>query len=122
MQVYSFGVVLWEMITQQSPFAGMAAYQVVEAVVQQGERPPWPEDLSPTFAPLVALAEQCWQTERQLRPAFADLVESLRGLADPQSARASRMSNAQVRYVHALGMGIFTCGLVSIGHVIPDDM
>ena len=84
------------MITQESPFTGMAAYQVVEAVVQRGERPPWPDDLNPAFAPLVSLAEQCWQTERQLRPSFADVVDTLRDLSDPQSLgamRTHRMSN-----------------------------
>ena len=88
--MYSFGIVLWEMITQQSPFAGMAAYQVVEAVVQRGERPPWPEDTPPAFGPLVSLAEQCWQTERQLRPSFSDLVDGLRALADPQVLQDSK--------------------------------
>ena len=87
MQVYSFGVVLWEMLTRQSPFTGLAAYQVVEAVVQRGERPPWPAPDAgdaPIFPPLKILAERCWQSEPTLRPTFSDVVEELRVMADPQ--------------------------------------
>lgn len=83
-QVYSFGIVLWEMLTQQSPFSGMAAYQVVDAVVRRGERPPWPTDGSVNiFGPLRSMAERCWQSDRTLRPCFFELVDALRELADP---------------------------------------
>ena len=84
-QVYSFGIVLWEMLTQQSPFAGMAAYQVVDAVVRRGERPPWPSDGSiSVFGPLRNMAERCWQSDRTLRPCFFEIVDALRELTDPQ--------------------------------------
>nr|ADI46886.1 PKY1f [Volvox carteri f. nagariensis] len=56
--VFSFGVVLWELYTAESPYRGMAPHEVVEAVCVRGERPPWPPE-SPTE--LVALAEDCWQ-------------------------------------------------------------
>nr|BCL66152.1 protein tyrosine kinase [Volvox reticuliferus] len=78
--VFSFGVVLWELYTTESPYRGMAPHEVVEAVCVRGKRPPWPQD---TPTDLVELAEDCWHTDPHQRPSFADIVERLRQLLAP---------------------------------------
>lgn len=81
--VYSFGVLLFELVTGGKPFHGMAAYQVVEAVVQRNERPVWPEE---SYAPLRDLAERCVERDPTSRPSFFEIVEELRDLLDPSLA------------------------------------
>jgi serine/threonine protein kinase len=78
--VYSFGILLFELMTGGKPFHGMAAYQVVEAVVQKNERPMWPEE---AYAPIKDLAERCVERDPASRPSFAEIVEELRDLLDP---------------------------------------
>lgn len=68
--VYSFGILLWELVSQDAPFKGMAAHQVVEAVVQHGLRPQWPEQV---FPPLRILGERCWSSDPKLRPSFSEV-------------------------------------------------
>ena len=39
---YAFGIVLWEMLTGQLPWKGMAALQIIMSVAVQRQRPPLP--------------------------------------------------------------------------------
>ena len=81
--VYSYGILLFELMTGGKPFHGMAAYQVVEAVVQGNERPAWPEDTDSTIRDL---AHRCVDKDPASRPSFSEIVEELRDLMDPVCA------------------------------------
>jgi serine/threonine protein kinase len=56
--VYSFAIILWEMLTFETPFQGMTREEFHQKVVNDRERPPinkkWPE-------PLVELMTSCWR-------------------------------------------------------------
>jgi len=58
--IHTYTQVLWELITQGKPFAGLVAHQVVEAVCDFDERPAWPVDLPQKFTGLRDLANKCW--------------------------------------------------------------
>lgn len=62
--VYSFGIVLWELITRDDPHHGMPPFQVVFAVGTQGIRPP-----IPTYGPplLIDLMQECWSENPEQR-------------------------------------------------------
>ncbi|MEW5303808.1 MAG: hypothetical protein WDW36_006463 [Sanguina aurantia] len=75
--VFSFGVVLWEMVTQEAPYRGMLPHEVVEAVCEDKKRLVWPPN---TFPCLKQLAEDCWQEEPHSRPSFHQIVERLRAM------------------------------------------
>ena len=77
--VFSFGILLWEMVARKLPYFGMQPMQVGMAVVQQGLRPTIPPK---TPAPLAKLMRACWDSEPMRRPSFAQLVEMLEAMPE----------------------------------------
>ena len=57
--VYSYGVILWELSTMQQPWGGMNPMQVVGAVGFQHRRLDIPDDMDPTIADII---RKCWLT------------------------------------------------------------
>ncbi|XP_044464097.1 serine/threonine-protein kinase EDR1-like isoform X3 [Mangifera indica] len=57
--VYSFGVILWELATLWIPWKGLNPMQVVGAVGFQNRRLEIPEDVDPVVAQII---RDCWQT------------------------------------------------------------
>ncbi|KAF0720703.1 Aste57867_128 [Aphanomyces stellatus] len=72
--VYSFGVILWEMIVKDQPFKGMTPIQAAFAVARQGMRPAFPDNTPPC---LRALVDQCWHQNPHDRPTFATVLDLL---------------------------------------------
>ncbi|GMH13393.1 hypothetical protein Nepgr_015234 [Nepenthes gracilis] len=72
--VYSFGIVLWEVITGMLPFPNMTAVQAAFAVVNKGVRPAIPNDCLPV---LVEIMTRCWDANPDVRPSFSDVVRML---------------------------------------------
>ncbi|KAG2940062.1 hypothetical protein PC115_g2741 [Phytophthora cactorum] len=69
--VYSFGVIMWEICESAAPFKDLAPAQIPIAVVQERRRP----IISPkTPPPLRNLIQRCWQHEPALRPTAAEVV------------------------------------------------
>ncbi|KQJ84510.1 serine/threonine-protein kinase CTR1 isoform X2 [Brachypodium distachyon] len=75
--VYSFGVILWELVTMQQPWSGLGPAQVVGAVAFQNRRLPIPKDTIPELA---ALVESCWDDDPRQRPSFSSIVDTLKKL------------------------------------------
>ncbi|XP_057780279.1 serine/threonine-protein kinase EDR1-like isoform X2 [Salvia miltiorrhiza] len=75
--VYSFGIILWELATLKLPWSGMNPMQVVGAVGFQNRRLDIPKDVDPRVGRIIW---ECWQTDPNLRPSFDQLCVALKPL------------------------------------------
>jgi serine/threonine protein kinase len=74
--VYSFGIVVWEMVTRKAPFAGRN-FMGVTLEVLEGRRPPVPPDCAPAVAKLMT---KCWHSDAAKRPSMEEVVATLDSL------------------------------------------
>jgi serine/threonine protein kinase len=68
--VYSFGILLWEILTKKTPYEGMDAAQIAVDVLQWDKRPPLPADTPSTVREII---ETCWSNVPSHRPSFYSL-------------------------------------------------
>ncbi|KAI5562155.1 hypothetical protein BDE02_15G035500 [Populus trichocarpa] len=92
--VYSFGVILWELSTLQQPWGGMNPMQVVGAVGFQHRRLDIPNDMDPAIADII---RNCWKTDPKLRPTFAEIMAALKPLQKPITGPQVPRPNASLR-------------------------
>ncbi|KAI9200732.1 hypothetical protein LWI28_012444 [Acer negundo] len=75
--VFSFGILLWELLTGQLPYEDLTPLQAAVGVVQKGLRPTIPRHTHREFTELL---ERCWQQDPSLRPEFSEIIELLQRL------------------------------------------
>uniref|UniRef100_A0A3P8TG27 Protein kinase domain-containing protein n=1 Tax=Amphiprion percula TaxID=161767 RepID=A0A3P8TG27_AMPPE len=76
---YSYGVVLWEMLTREVPFKGFEGLQVAWLVVEKQERLTIPTSCPASFAELM---RKCWQADPKERPHFKQVLVTLETMAN----------------------------------------
>lgn len=109
--VYSFGILLWEICSLEKPFAGYNSKKHMRDVVIAGERPKmdsshtahWPSDLQ-------WLMTHSWSSESEMRPSFTMIKQTLQNVLEelqmPQSNRirsrseGSAFEKQQATYNH----------------------
>eukprot|EP01100_Stratorugosa_tubuloviscum_P013788 TRINITY_DN708_c5_g1_i1.p1 TRINITY_DN708_c5_g1~~TRINITY_DN708_c5_g1_i1.p1 ORF type:complete len:509 (+),score=213.98 TRINITY_DN708_c5_g1_i1:63-1589(+) len=73
--VYSFGLVLWEIVTQSKLFPDMKQFPAFKrAICEQIVRPPLPTDILPSIRTLI---ENCWAPNPENRPHFNQIIQQL---------------------------------------------
>jgi len=99
--VYSFGILLWELCTAEKPFFGYSGGKHLHQVVLGGQRPDlnppqngqngnykWPESLT-------KLMEECWSGSPSSRPTFTEIKQVLFGILNDEDASTSRSSDGE---------------------------
>ncbi|XP_073074795.1 mitogen-activated protein kinase kinase kinase 20 isoform X2 [Manis javanica] len=76
---YSYGVVLWEMLTREVPFKGLEGLQVAWLVVEKNERLTIPSSCPRSFAELL---HQCWEADAKKRPSFKQIISILESMSN----------------------------------------
>ncbi|XP_054030376.1 mitogen-activated protein kinase kinase kinase 20 isoform X2 [Dryobates pubescens] len=76
---YSYGVVLWEMLTREVPFKGLEGLQVAWLVVEKNERLTIPSSCPRSFAELM---HQCWDADSKKRPSFKQIISILESMSN----------------------------------------
>ncbi|KAE9592817.1 putative protein kinase TKL-Pl-6 family [Lupinus albus] len=82
--VFSFGIVLWEILTGEEPYANMHYGAIIGGIVNNTLRPTIPGYCDHEWR---ILMEQCWAPNPAVRPCFAEIARRLREMlaAAPQT-------------------------------------
>uniref|UniRef100_A0A3Q3VL76 Mitogen-activated protein kinase kinase kinase 20 n=1 Tax=Mola mola TaxID=94237 RepID=A0A3Q3VL76_MOLML len=95
---FSFGVVLWEMLTCEIPFKGLEGLQVAWLVVEKNERLTIPSGCPASFAELL---RNCWATEPKERLMFKQILSMLESMSNdttlPQQCNSFLHNKAEWR-------------------------
>ncbi|KAH9777719.1 PAS domain-containing protein tyrosine kinase family protein [Citrus sinensis] len=75
--VFSFGVILWELVTASIPWNNLNLMQVVGVVGFMDRRLELPEGLDPR---LESIIHDCWQSDPDQRPSFQVIIQRMSGL------------------------------------------
>ncbi|CAM9736015.1 unnamed protein product [Discosporangium mesarthrocarpum] len=83
--MYSFGLILWEILTLKQPFLGMSSLQHAQEVILGGVRPPlnkaWPEEVK-------YIITNCWLQDASHRLSASVVVRKLESLLQSSSKSA----------------------------------
>ncbi|KAM0040324.1 putative protein kinase TKL-Pl-6 family [Helianthus debilis subsp. tardiflorus] len=87
--VFSFGIVLWEILTREEPYANMHYGAIIGGIVNNTLRPTIPSDCDPDWRRLM---EQCWAPDPAVRPSFTEITNQLRIMSAAHKAHAHKPS------------------------------
>ncbi|KAI8476206.1 MAG: hypothetical protein J3K34DRAFT_373955 [Monoraphidium minutum] len=93
--VFSFGIVMWELLTWAQPYEEMMSVQVLFSVMQN-LRPEMPDDADlpgrpgPSLPGYKELMAACWQEDAEARPSFEAILERIDALRTAD--RAARVA------------------------------
>eukprot|EP00002_Diphylleia_rotans_P031358 TRINITY_DN6510_c0_g2_i2.p1 TRINITY_DN6510_c0_g2~~TRINITY_DN6510_c0_g2_i2.p1 ORF type:complete len:833 (-),score=142.85 TRINITY_DN6510_c0_g2_i2:598-3096(-) len=73
--VFSLGMIMWELLTRDEPFSGRS--EDVCKLIIQGERPPIPRSTQKQYGNLIS---KCWNQDPSKRPIMHDIVQKLQNM------------------------------------------
>ena len=98
--VYSFGIMLWQMAKDRLPFQGLGKSEFYSNVVRGGQRPPLDKNWPSGFGSLLA---HCWDSNPEARPNFGMIVVDIDKLI---SERKSSQPGGKSRSVSGARRGV----------------
>lgn len=95
--VFSFGILLWEMCTTEKPYLGYSSNKHMNLVVLGGERPKM-DGSHTVFWPLrlQQLMTSCWSASGDKRPSFVEVKVLLNGIMDELQRSSSPIPSPSV--------------------------
>ncbi|MEW5304554.1 MAG: hypothetical protein WDW36_007157 [Sanguina aurantia] len=101
--VYSFAIVMWEMLMWEAPYEDMMSVQVIFSTVAENSRPELPTDTStlpgkpgPSLDSYLDLMRRCWAADPTSRPGFRKIVDALQVMREVES-QAAKLDAARER-------------------------
>ncbi|KAI3915644.1 hypothetical protein MKX01_015469 [Papaver californicum] len=76
--VFSFGIAMWEILTGEEPYANMHCGAIIGGIMNNNLRPTIPEQCDPEWRKLM---EHCWLQEPAARPSFTEITSRLRTMS-----------------------------------------
>ncbi|KAL9386583.1 hypothetical protein Peur_019707 [Populus x canadensis] len=76
--VFSFGIAMWEILTGEEPYANMQFGAIIGGIVSSTLRPPVPEHCDAGWRKLM---EECWASDPEARPSFTEITNRLRSMS-----------------------------------------
>ncbi|KAK1399992.1 hypothetical protein POM88_009855 [Heracleum sosnowskyi] len=76
--VFSFGIVMWELLTGEEPYSSMRSHEIIAGIIKGTLRPETPAWCDPAWR---LLMEKCWSTDPANRPTFSEIAKELRTMA-----------------------------------------
>ncbi|XP_066288304.1 uncharacterized protein [Branchiostoma lanceolatum] len=101
--VYSFGVLLWEIVTRKDPYGNAANSALIRLAVMSGQRPDM--TLVPTNLPDVDIVSQlmqaCWSQNPEDRPSYQDCEDHVRAVSKRTSKEDILQAIIEVQKIKA---------------------
>lgn len=88
--VFSFGVAMWEILTGEEPYASMHCGAIIGGIVNNTLRPAIPERCDAEWKNLM---EECWSPEPAARPSFTEITNRLRVMSKALHAKRFNRTN-----------------------------
>eukprot|EP00252_Welwitschia_mirabilis_P025910 TRINITY_DN826_c0_g2_i1.p1 TRINITY_DN826_c0_g2~~TRINITY_DN826_c0_g2_i1.p1 ORF type:complete len:686 (-),score=139.78 TRINITY_DN826_c0_g2_i1:251-2125(-) len=82
--VYSFGIVMWELLTGEEPYAKMHCGEIIGGILNNTLRPPIPHWCEPSWR---SLMEHCWSPDPGERPIFSEIAAELRAMGEANNLK-----------------------------------
>lgn len=106
--VYALGMLLWQMVTGQQPFAGLGAAQIMYGKQQGTLSLQWPANM---YSPLRKLGELCLDSDPRARPTAEQVTKALvkieqhlhKKVRSSSGSSASSSSNRTASHDHTTG-------------------
>ncbi|KAH9124168.1 hypothetical protein AeMF1_005019 [Aphanomyces euteiches] len=77
--VWSFGMTLWEILSNDVPFRGASEFEFQNNIFQsESDRPEMPQNLDPRLEPLWTLITNCWRLKPAARLSADEIVQFLK--------------------------------------------
>ncbi|XP_058112862.1 uncharacterized protein LOC131255924 [Magnolia sinica] len=76
--VYSFGIVMWELLTGEEPYTDMRSEEIIAGIIKGDLRPEIPNWCDPAWR---SLMERCWSSDPDSRPSFSEIAKELRAIS-----------------------------------------
>lgn len=72
--VYSFGIVMWELVSKESPLEGVPPVLIIKKIIYDNWRPTFMEGIPDCYT---ALARRCWAEDSLQRPVIDEVLSEL---------------------------------------------
>ncbi|KAF6141133.1 hypothetical protein GIB67_006578 [Kingdonia uniflora] len=88
--VFSFGIAMWEILTGEEPYANMHCGAIIGGIVSNTLRPLIPDRCDSGWRKLM---EQCWSPDPSARPSFTEITNRLRVMSMALQAKGLNQPN-----------------------------